>query len=97
MTSRLAGIVGTLWFFFALLSLFIALAFSPMGLRLLLPGVHPITWLYPAFLVLPPVVLALGSVIGNKVSRLLLWPLAVALGLLAFLLFAYLAAIFVGY
>ncbi|PZU62897.1 hypothetical protein [Sphingobium sp.] len=84
-------------FFFALFSLFIALAFSPMGLRLLLPGSHPITWLYPAFLALPPAILVLGSVIGNKVSRLLLWPLAVALGLLAFLLFGYLAATFVGH
>lgn len=97
MTSRLAGIVGTIWFFFALLSLFIALAFSPMGLRLLLPGEHPITWLYPAFLALPPVVLGLGSVIGAKVSRLLLWPLAVALGLIAFLLFGFLTASFVGH
>lgn len=97
MTSRLAGIVGTLWFFFALLSLFIALVMSPMGLRLLLPGMHPITWLYPAFLTLPPAVLVLGSFIDNKVSRLVLWPLVVALGLLAFLLFGYLAATFVGH
>ena len=97
MASRLTGIVATLWFFFALLSLFIALAFSPMGLSLLLPGNHPITWLYPAFLVLPPVVFGLGKVMGTRVSSLLLWPLAVALGLIALLLFSFLAVTFVGH
>jgi len=97
MTSKLTGIVATLWFFFALLSLFIASAFSPMGLRLLLPDAHPITWIYPAFLVLPPVVLSLSAIIGTRVSRLLLWPLAVALGLIAFLLLGYLAGTFVGH
>lgn len=97
MTGRLTGIVATLWFFTALLSLFIALVFSPMGMRLLLPGTHPVTWLYPAFLMLPPVVLGLSTIIGAKVSRLLLWPLALALGLMAFLLFGFLAATFVGH
>lgn len=94
--SRLTGIVATLWFFFALLSVFIALVFSPMGLRLLLPSTHPITWLYPAFIALPPVVLGLTAVIGTRVSRLLLWPLAGTLGLAAFLLFSFLAVTFVG-
>jgi len=97
MESRLAGIVATLWFFLALLSLFIALVFSPMGLRLLLPDAHPITWIYPALLTVPPVVLGLERLIGTRVSRLLLWPLASALGVVALLLFAYLAATFVGH
>lgn len=97
MESRLAGIVATLWFFFALLSLFIALVFSPMGVGLLLPNTHPITWIYPAFLTLPPVVLGLGRLIGTTGSRLLLWLLAAALGVVALLLFAYLAATFVGH
>jgi hypothetical protein len=97
MESRLAGIVATLWFFFALLSLFIALIFSPLGPRLLLPGTHPSTWIYPAFLTLPPVILALRMLIGKRVSHLLLWPLATALALVSLLLFAFLAATFVGY
>jgi len=97
MASRLTGIVATLWFFFALLSLFIALVFSPMGLRLLLPGNHPVTWFYPVLLVLPPVVLGLGKAIGTRLSPLLLWPLAVSLGLVALLLFGFLAATFVGH
>jgi len=97
MGSRLVGIVATLWFFFALLSLFVALAFSPMGLRLLIPGSHPGTWLYPAFLALPPIVLASQSLLGRRASRLVLWPLAVALSALAFLLFAFLGSTFVGH
>jgi hypothetical protein len=97
MESRLAGIVATLWFFFALLSLFIALVFSPMGLRLLVPDTHPITWIYPAFLILPPMVLGVGNLIGTRASRLLLWPLAAAQGMVVLALFAYLAATFVGH
>jgi len=97
MTSRLIGIVATLWFFSVLVSLFIALAFSPLGLRLLLPSTHPSTWLYPAFLALPPVVLGLGRLLGPRVSRLLLWPLVMTLGAAAMLLFGFLAAAFVGH
>jgi multidrug efflux pump subunit AcrB len=44
MTGRLTGIVATLWFFTAMLSLFIAMVFSPMGLGLLLLDSHPVTW-----------------------------------------------------
>lgn len=97
MESRLAGIVATLWFFFALLSLFIASVLSPMGLRLLLPGTHPTTWIYPVLLTLPPVAIGLGKFIGTRRLRLLLWPLGVALGVVASLLFFYFAAIFFGH
>jgi uncharacterized membrane protein YfhO len=96
MTGRLTAIVATLWFFIVLLSLFIALVFWPMRLGLLLPGTHPLTWLYPAILLLPPVVLGLRTIVGARVSRLLLGPLALALGLIAFFLFGFLAATFVG-
>lgn len=97
MESRLAGIVATLWFFFALLSLFIASVISPMGLRLLLPGTHPTTWIYPVLLTLPPVAIGLGKFIGPRRSRQLLWPLGGALGVAASLLFLYVAATFVGH
>ena len=72
MTGRLTGIVAALWFFFALLSLFIALAFLPLGLRLLLPSTTPSTWVYPLLLALPPIVLGFGRFLGPRVSSLLL-------------------------
>lgn len=97
MESRLTGVVATLWFFFAVLSLFIAVGFSPLGLRLLLPGTHPNTWIYPALLTLPPIALGSSRIVGSTNARLLLWPLATVLGVAAVLLFAYLAATFVGH
>ena len=95
--NRLAGLVATLWFFFALLSLFIALVFSPMGLRLLLPGTHPGTWVYPALLTLPPIALGCQKLAGRVISRLMLWTITLSLAVVALLLFAFLAASFVGY
>lgn len=97
MENRLSAIVATLWFFFALLSLFVASVFSPMGLRMLLPGTHPTTWIYPVLLTLPPVAIGLGKFIGARRSRLLLWPLGGALGVVASLLFLYAAATIVGH
>lgn len=97
MENRLIGIVATLWFFIALLSLFVALVLSPMGLRLLLPGSHPSTWLYPALLTIPPVVLASRNLLGRTVSRPLLWLLVTALAVFTMLLFGFLGSIFVGH
>jgi len=96
MERRLIGIVATLWFFFALLSLFVALAFSTMGLRMLLPGVQPKTWIFPVFLALPPAILASQKLLTPRVSRILLWPVAVALATLALLLLIFLASTFFG-
>ena len=97
MRNRLIGIVATLWFFFAVLSLFMALAISPMGLRLLLPGTRPITWLYPALLIMPPVILACQNGLGAKLSRTLLWLFASVLAAFALVLFAFLSLMFVGH
>lgn len=94
MKTRLLGMVATLWFFFALASLFIAAVLSPMGLSLLLPDRHPSSWLYPALLSVPPIVLLGQHFLSARLSKTLLWPLAVALGLFAFLLFAFLASFF---
>lgn len=97
MMERLSGIVATLWFFFALLSLFVALAFSPLGLRLLLPGIHPFTWIYPAFLVVPPFVLAGRKVLNPKNFRGLLWILASGLAAMGLLLGAFITTMLVGH
>jgi len=97
METRLAGIVITLWFFFGLLSLFIASVFSPMGMGLLLPDRHPLSWIYPALLLLPPITLGLHRVSTSTASRLLLFAVATALGISALALFAFLAATFVGH
>ncbi len=94
MANRLTGIIITLWFFFAVLSVFVALAFSPMGLRLLLPDKHPVSWVYPALLVLPPVTLALQSVLSARLSRILLWALLVPLTALTLLLVAFFGSAF---
>ena len=96
MGSRLTGIVATLWFFIAILSLFVALVLSPMGLRLLLPGSSPVTWVYPALLTIPPVALACQKYLGRSVSAVLLWLIAISLSAFALLLFALLATTFLG-
>jgi len=90
----LTGIIITLWFLFAVLSVFVALAFSPMGLRLLLPDKHPVSWVYPALLVLPPVTLALQSVLSARLSRILLGALIVPLTALTLLLVAFFGSAF---
>jgi len=97
MENRLVGIVATLWFFVTLLSLFIALAFSPMGLLLLLPGINPTTWIYPAFLALPPIALGCQNVMGKTISRLLLWLLTSVMTAAVLLLSGYLAMSIVGH
>lgn len=94
MANRLTGIIITLWFLFAVLSVFVALAFSPMGLRLLLPDKHPVSWVYPALLVLPPVTLALQSVLSARLSRILLGALIVPLTALTLLLVAFFGSAF---
>ena len=94
MANRLTGIIITLWFLFAVLSVFVALAFSPMGLRLLLPDKHPVSWVYPALLVLPPVTLALQSVLSAMLSRILLGALIVPLTALTLLLVAFFGSAF---
>lgn len=97
MGTRLAVIAATLWFFFALLSLFVALALSPMGLRLLLPAAHPTSWIYPTLLVVPPIVLLSRRLLGARLSSSLLWALTLALGLMAVVLFAFIGALFFGH
>lgn len=68
-----------------------------MGLRLSLPREHPTSWVYPALLVCPPVVLLTQRLLGAKFSNAALWSLAVALGLMAFALFAFIGAMFLGH
>lgn len=97
MGTRLVGIVATLWLFFALLSLFVAFALSPMGLRLLLPATHPASWIYPALLVFPPVALLSRRLLGTRLSTGLLWTLTLALSLMALALFAFIGAMFLGH
>jgi hypothetical protein len=94
MANRLTGIILTLWFFFAVLSVFVALAFSPMGLRLLLPDKHLISWVYPALLVVPPVALASQSLLSARLSRILLWALVVPLTAFTLLLIAFFGSAF---
>ena len=97
MANRLAGFVATLWFFFALLSLFIALALSPMGLGLLLPDTHPITWVYPALLALPPIALVCQKFVSTQVFRVVFWALALSLAVVGLALFAFLFGVFLGH
>ena len=82
MRTRLFGIVATLWFFVAVLSLFVALVFSPLGLRLLLPGAQPSTWIYPTLLTVPPIFLLSEHWLGAKPSPVALGFLALALSAL---------------
>ena len=96
MSQRLSSILMTLWFFFAIASLFIALALSPMGIRLLLPGSQATSWVYPALLVLPPLLLLVQRSLGSRVSRPLALILAASLALIGLLLFVFLASMFVG-
>ena len=96
MSARLTGIVATLWFFFAVASLFIALALSPLGIRLLLPGLHPTSWIYPALLLFPPLLLIGQRVMGERAARSLGWILAISMTAAGLLLFAFLAATFLG-
>ncbi|ANK12903.1 hypothetical protein [Erythrobacter neustonensis] len=97
MGNRLAGIAATLWFFFALLSLFVALALSPMGLRLLLPTAHPASWIYPTLLVAPPIALLSQRLLGARLSSRLLWPLTLALGIMLLALITLIGALFLGH
>lgn len=94
MSHRLSGALMTAWVFFAIASL-LAVALSPSGFSLLLPGFHPVTWLYPAGLLLPPLVLFSQRALGPNVSRpvaltmtaiLGLFALVVILGILSFAL-----------
>jgi hypothetical protein len=96
MESRLFGIVATAWLFFTILSLFVALAFSPMGLRLLLPEKHPVTWVYPALLIAPPLIVAFHGMLGPKATRVLLWAMAIALTACAMLLIVFFGAAMFG-
>lgn len=97
MGTRLFGIIVTLWFFFALQSLFVALVLSPMGLRLLLPGANPTSWLYPALLVCPPFALLTQRLVGSRLSNALLWFFALVLGGMVALLFVFLGSLFFGH
>ena len=92
--ARLTGVVATLWAFFALFSVFVALTLSPMGLRLLLPSTHPSTWIYPALLVIPPSVLLCQRFLSMRVAQVLLWCLSLALGAFTLLLVAFTASFF---
>ena len=96
MSARLNGIVATLWFFFAIASLFIALALSPMGLRLLLPGSQPTSWIYPSLLLFPPLLLVGQRVVGTRASKVIGWALAIAMAVVGLLLILFLAAKFLG-
>lgn len=96
MGPRIFGIVVTGWFLFTILSLVVALAFSPMGLRLLLPEEHPVTWIYPALLVLPPVIIATRNLLGARATLFLLWPLAVVLAAFDVLLLVFLGSALLG-
>ena len=96
MSTRLVGIVATLWFFFALLSLFIALALSPLGLRLLLPAANPASWVYPSLLVFPPVVLLTQRLLGATLSKMALRFLALTLGSMTLLMFVFVRSLILG-
>jgi hypothetical protein len=96
MTSRLFGIVATFWLMFTVFSLIVALAFSPMGLHLLIPDKHPITWVYPALIVVPPVLLASQNLLKPKAIRLILWPLAIMLTGFVMVLLLFLGSAFFG-
>ena len=96
MGQRLTSILVTLWFFFAIASLFIALAMSPMGIRLLLPNSQPSSWLYPALLALPPIPFLVQHSLGSRVSRPLAFILATSLAFVGLLLFLFVASMFVG-
>jgi multidrug efflux pump subunit AcrB len=94
MANRLTGIILTIWFFFVVLSVFVALAFSPMGLRLLLPDKHPVSWVYPALIVVPPVALASQGIFSARLSRILLWALVVPLTVFTLLLIVFFGSAF---
>ena len=96
MGHRLTGMLMTAWFFVAMASLFIAGALSPMGLRLLLADTHPVSWIYPALLISPPLVLLGQRALEPRISRPLAWVLTIILAMFAFLLFVFLAATFLG-
>ncbi|MBA3729804.1 MAG: hypothetical protein H0W92_03230 [Sphingomonas sp.] len=96
MRTRLTGIVLTLWFILAVLSLFVALAFSPLGIRLLLPGSQPGTWIYPLFLTVPPVFLFSQHWLGDEASQITLWSFALALGAFVLVLLAFVGNLFFG-
>jgi len=90
MSLRLAKIILPLWLCFTLMSVSIALFFSPMGLRLLLPEWHPLSWIYPALIVLPPIVVGTQKHLNTRASRLMMWSIAVPLAAFALLLLAFL-------
>ncbi len=97
MSTRLLGIVGTLWFFVALMLVFSTALFSPRGVSILLPERHPATWIVPSLLIAPPSFLAAHRYLSSKFSTPLGWVLAVILVLPVIALFLWLAAIFVGH
>ena len=93
---RLVGILGTLWFFFALMMIFIATVLSPMGLRILLPDRQPATWALLGLLFGTPLLLAGLHFAPPKVSAVLIWVICGFLALLTAALFLFLTALFVG-
>ncbi|MEE4317295.1 MAG: hypothetical protein V2I74_09965 [Erythrobacter sp.] len=95
MDSRVSGTLLTAWFFFAIASL-LAAALSPSGFGLLLPGLHPVTWFYPAGLLLPPLVLLSQRALGPDVSRPIALILTTILGLFALVVIAGLASYVLG-
>ena len=97
MNARLVGIVGTLWFFFALMMLFIAFVYSGVGFRLLLPEGHPATWIVPILLFGVPALLASQRFVSPKFSRPVFWMALIGLAVLGVGLFAFLSSIFVGH
>jgi len=97
MSSRLSGIVATLWFFFAIFSVFVALVLSPMGLRLLLPDAEPASWFYPTFLLLPPILLVAQGHFDSKLTRATLWLMSIGLTVLVLALVALLGRVFFAF
>ena len=74
--------------------LVVALALSPLGLGLLLPERHPATWIYPALILMPPMIFASHRALGPKTVRVVLWPLTVVLAAVTLLLILCLGSAF---
>ena len=95
-STRLLGIVGTLWFFFAIMEMFVA-SISPMGIRILLPERHPATWIASMLLFGTPILILSQRFAPPKVAGVLSWITVAGLGFFVVALFAFLAAMFVGH
>ena len=63
----------------------------------LLPGPHPITWICPVLLAMPPMALAYRLILGRAVPRLCLWAVAILLAAFGFLLVVFVVTTFIGH